>query len=398
MASLRNEKVLAVSSYISRRRVLTTGTALGLGALGVAAAPAGAASAAEGAPAGSGTGTGSGTGAGGEETRTLDELYQAALAEGGKLVIYAGGDTQAQQDATRTAFSTAFPDLDLTLIVDYSKFHDVRVDNQFATGTLVPDLVQMQTLQDFPRWDGLGRLLHYKPAGFSKVHDGFKDANGAWVSIQTVAFSFIYDIAAAGPDAPKTPLDLIDPKWKGRMGARYPNDDDASLYLFTLYAEQYGWDWVAALAAQDVQFQRGTLPADAVAAGRRTIAIGTGGTPVASATSPTAWVLPDGHPFMSWGTRAAIFKQAKNPTAAKLYLNWQLSRQATVNGWSVRTDATPPAGLKPLWEYPNANIDGFRQFMSDRAGVERWKQTFALYFGEVTGEDTAGWLGLHPGA
>jgi ABC-type Fe3+ transport system substrate-binding protein len=256
----------------------------------------------------------------------------------------------------------------------------------------------MQTLQDFPRWDELGRLLRYKPAGFSKVHDGFKDANGAWVAIQTVAFSFIYNIAEAGSDVPKTPLDLIDPKWKGKLAARYPHDDDASLYLFTLYAEKYGWDWVAALAAQDVQFQRGTLPADAVAAGQRTVAIGTGGTPLSSTTSPTAWVLPDGHPFMSWGTRAAVFKQAKNPTAGKLYLNWQLSRQATVNGWSVRTDATPPAGLKPLWEYPNANIDGFRQFMSDRAEVERWKQTFALYFGEVTGADTAGWLGLHPGA
>jgi ABC-type Fe3+ transport system substrate-binding protein len=380
--------------------MLTTGTALGLGALGATAVPATATAAtAITASATTASATASGTAvAVGEETRTLDELYQAALAEGGKLVIYAGGDTQAQQDATRTAFSTAFPELDLTLIVDYSKFHDVRIDNQFATGTLVPDLVQMQTLQDFPRWDGLGRLLHYKPAGFSKVYDGFKDANGAWVAIQTVAFSFIYNIAAVGPNAPKTPLDLLDPQWKGKLAARYPNDDDASLYLFKLYAEQYGWDWVAGLAAQDVQFQRGTLPTDAVTSGQRAIDIGTGGSPVISATSPTRWVLADGHPFMSWGTRAAIFKQAENPTAAKLYLNWQLSRQATVNGWSVRTDATPPAGLKPLWEYPNANIDGFRTFMSDRADVERWKQTFALYFGEVTGEDTAGWLGLHPGA
>jgi hypothetical protein len=30
---------------------------------------------------------------------------------------------------------------------------------------------------------------------------------------------------------------------------------------------------------------------------------------------------------------------------------------------------------------PNANIDGFPRFMADRAEAERWKQTFALYFG-----------------
>lgn len=36
--------------------------------------------------------------------------------------------------------------------MNYSKYHDVRVDNQFATDTLVPDVVQLQTLQDFTRW------------------------------------------------------------------------------------------------------------------------------------------------------------------------------------------------------------------------------------------------------
>lgn len=36
--------------------------------------------------------------------------------------------------------------------------------------------------------------------------------------------------------------------------------------------------------------------------------------------------------------------------------------------------------------------------MSDRAEVERLKQTFALYFGEVKGDPTPGVLGLHPGA
>ena len=42
--------------------------------------------------------------------------------------------------------------------------------------------------------------------------------------------------------------------------------------------------------------------------------------------------------------------------------------------------------------------DGFPRFMSDRAEVERWQHTFALYFGEVQGPPTPGWLGLHPGA
>ncbi|MGP4043644.1 ABC transporter substrate-binding protein [Streptomyces sp. 2A115] len=381
-----------MSHFLSRRRALATGAgaAFGITALGASAQSASAATSA----AGSRTG-------GPEETRTLDELHQAALAEGGKLVIYAGGDTATQQDATKAAFLNRFPGIDLKLIVDYSKYHDVRVDNQLATDTLVPDLVQLQTVQDFVRWKKLGRLLSYRPAGFAAVHPGFKDPDAAWIAIQVIGFSFMYGVAAAGADAPRTPEELVDPRWQGKIASSYPHDDDAVLYLYALYAKTYGWDWVAALAAQDVQFARGShTPAAAVNGGTKAVGVGGSGSLISPSTT-MKWAVADGHPFMAWGQRAAILKQAANPTAAKLYLNWQLStarQQAAFNGWSVRTDVTPAGGLKPVWEYPNAHVDGFPRFMADRAEIERWKQTFALYFGEVKGDPTPGSLGLRPGA
>ncbi|MFF5499994.1 ABC transporter substrate-binding protein [Streptomyces aquilus] len=381
----------------SRRRILATGAgaALGAGVFGTSTASA-STSTSTSASASASSRTG-----GPEETRSLDELYQAALAEGGKLVVYAGGDITTQADGLRTGFKNRFPGIDLTVVVDYSKYHDVRVDNQFATDTLVPDVVQLQTVQDFVRWKEQGRLLAYKPAGFSKLYDAFKDPHGAWVAVQVSAFSFMYGPAAVGSDVPTSPLDLVDAKWKGRIASSYPHDDDAVLYLYTLYVQKYGWDWLARLAAQDLQFARGSFsPRDAVTNGQKAVGIGGSGAPLA--TGPVKWVLPDAStPFMSWGQRAAILKQAKNTTAAKLYLNWRLStgeQQAATNGWSVRTDVTPPAGLKPVWQYSNGNLDGFPRFMADRAAIERWKQTFALYFGEVKGDPTPGSLGLHPGA
>ncbi|MFI7295110.1 ABC transporter substrate-binding protein [Streptomyces sp. NPDC050121] len=381
-----------MSGFPSRRRLLATGAgaALGLGALGAAPASASTATTSSTSPRR--------TGSGAEESRSLDELYQAALAEGGKLVVYAGGDTPTQQDGTKAAFLKAFPGIDLTLVVDYSKYHDVRVDNQFATRTLVPDVVQLQTLQDFVRWKSQGRLLHYRPAGFSKVYDAFKDPQGAWVAIGAIAFSFMYGTAAVGSDAPRTPLDLVDAGWKGKIASSYPHDDDAVLFLYSLYVKHYGWDWVAKLAAQDVRFARGSnSPGAAVRAGTHAIGVGGSGSPLS--TGPVKLVISDDTPFMSWGQRAAILKAAKNSTAAKLYLNWQLSTATqSSSGWSVRTDITPPTGLKPIWEYANGNLDGFPRFMSDRAEVERLKQTFALYFGEVEGDPTPGVLGLHPGA
>lgn len=337
---------------------------------------------------------------GGEERRSLDELYADALREGGKLVIYAGGDTADQQDAVKQAFLARFPGIDLTLVVDYSKYHDVRVDNQLATGTLVPDVVQLQTLHDFTRWKRQGVLLDYKPAGFSAVHPLFKDPNGAWVAITVIAFSSMYH-ASLGADGPATPRDLVDPRWKGAISSSYPHDDDAVLYLYRLYTEAYGWDWVRRLAEQQPAFGRGSqTPIVALATGQKAVGIGGAGSLASPLAPGVQWVVPDGHPFMAWGQRAAILRRAANPTAAKLYLNWQLSapvQQFSFSGWSVRRDVTPVGGLKPIWEYPNANITGFERFMADRADVERWKQTFALYFGEVQGPPSPGVLGLHPG-
>ncbi|MFE4669796.1 ABC transporter substrate-binding protein [Streptomyces sp. NPDC056716] len=377
-----------MSSQFSRRKILGAGAgvgaALGLGGLGASGAQAATASA---------------SGAVAEETRSLDALYEAAMAEGGKFVAYFGGDYATMHDGIKNAFLARFPEIDFTVVVDYSKYHDVRVDNQLETDTLVPDLVQFQTLHDFPRWDKEGHLLRYRPAGFSKVHSSLKASNGSSVAVIANAFSFVPNVTTVGADAPRTALELLDPKWKGRLVARYPHDDDAALYLFVRYVERYGWDWAAGFAAQDVQFLRGALPLDVAARGEKDIAVGVGSSPVATAT-PLRLTIPDGnHPFMAWGQRAAILKQAKNPAAAKLYLNWQLSTaRQSVMPWTVRTDVPAQPGLKHVWEYPAADVNGFPEFMADRYLVERWKQTFALYFGEVVGEPTPGWLGLHPGA
>jgi ABC-type Fe3+ transport system substrate-binding protein len=367
----------SMGGSVSRRSLLAAGAVLGVGA---AAGTAGTASANPG---------------GSEERASLEQLHRAAVAEGGHLVMYAGGDTPTQQDGTKAAFEAAFPDVKLTIVVDYSKYHDVRIDNQYATGDVVPDVVQLQTLHDFTRWKKLGKLLQYRPAGFSKVHPLFKDPDGTSVGVSALAFSFFQAQGLA-----VSPRDLAKPEWQGRIASAYPHDDDAVLYLYKLYVDAFGWDWLAALAGRGVEFARGShTPGIAVGSGRKAVGIGTAGSLLG--TGPARWSVPSDAPFMAWGQRAAILKVAKRPAAAKLYLNWQLSaaqQRASFNGWSVRTDITPDGGLKPLWTYPNANIEGFTSFMADRAEVERWKQTFALYLGEVTGPPTPGTLGLRPGA
>jgi putative oligopeptide ABC transporter, oligopeptide-binding protein len=50
-------------------------------------------------------------------------MYEAAQAEGGRLIVYAGGDTPDQQDYAKNGFKARFPNIDIDIIVDYSRTH-----------------------------------------------------------------------------------------------------------------------------------------------------------------------------------------------------------------------------------------------------------------------------------
>lgn len=333
------------------------------------------------------------------EEDEIARLYEAAQKEEGALTIYGGGDRDSQADAPRKAFNKAFPELDLKIIVDYSKFHDARLDYQLARGDVTPDIIQLQTVQNFPRWAEMDVLERFKPAGFDAIYDPFKDPEGAWMAVLPLAFSYMYDVAGVGDTAPRSPEELIDPRWKGQIASSYPHDDDAVLFLYKKYIDVYGWGWFEKLVTQDMAFARGSYtPSEAVQNGEKLIGIGGSGTATAT-DAPMRWVLPEDGPFMGWGQRAAILKTTPRPNMAKLYMAWSVSQQvqsANYNGWSVRTDTPVPEGLKPLWEYDNAYVDEFPEFMADREGIEQWKRIFALFFGRVQGEPTPGNLGPRP--
>lgn len=95
------------------------------------------------------------------ENRTIEEIYQAALEEGGTVTCWHGGDETYQQNGMKEAFETRFPGMTLNISVDVSKFHDGNIDRQLSTGSLYVDSIILQTLHDYPRWDHEDVLLHY---------------------------------------------------------------------------------------------------------------------------------------------------------------------------------------------------------------------------------------------
>jgi len=331
----------------------------------------------------------------GIETKSLDRLHQEAIAEGGRLVVYAGGDSPDQSDGLAQGFAQQFPGMQITIMTDLSKYHDARIDNQLSRNRLEPDVAHLQTLQDFDMWKSQGHLRAYKPAGWEAVYPQFKDPDGSYVGIMALAFSYLTNNALIPPaQAPRTALDFLDPKYTGKLTITWPNDDDAVLFMFKKIIDKYGWSYLDRLLAQRPTFVRGVpsaIIAVSTGAAAGTIA-GISGL-AANPASPTTFTLPDQDFFQSWAQTAAIFTKAKHPAAAKLYLNWLLSKpfqQTSAFQWSVRKDVPPPAGYKPLLQYKNTSHIGFHEFMKDRPAVEQFKSQIELYLGTPQGPNPAG--------
>jgi ABC-type Fe3+ transport system substrate-binding protein len=333
------------------------------------------------------------------ETRSLDELHRAAMAEGGKLVVYAGGDIPNASAGTESAFKARFPGMDIRIFTDLSKYHDARIDQQLARGRLECSVAHLQTLHDFDRWKSEGQLLHYKPLDWSAVLPEFKDPDGAFVAIGVIVFSNIANVnLLPEAEAPRDAPDYLDSKLRGKLVMTYPHDDDAVLFQFERIVAAYGWEYMDKLMTQEVQWIRGTVPARLVVGEGRKAATFTASAPfVPAANSPLRFQLPRRDVFHSWGQAAAIFREAPHKAAARLYLSWLCSKEATVSRtgqWSVRRDVAAPGGYGPLSNY-NTDPQSFRRFMQDRARIERLKTQFEEIIGPAVGPNPTGSSGVY---
>lgn len=333
------------------------------------------------------------------ETRSLDELYRAAVAKGGKLVVYAGGDTPNSSAGLEQMFKKRFPEIQVRIVTDLSKYHDTRIDQQLARGRLEVDVAHLQTLHDFERWKAEGQLLPYKPLDWDAISAEYKDPDGAFHAISMIAFSNSYNInALSAADAPRNAVDYLNPKLKGQICLTYPQDDDAVLFQFDRIVSAHGWDYMDRLMSQDVLWVRGTVPSRIVVQeGKRAATFTASGAFAAAANSPLRFVLPSSDDFLSWPQTAAIFREAPNKAAAKLYLSWMASRETAIsrtNQWSVRRDVPIPGGYKPISDY-NTDPLRFRMFMQDRARIERLRFQFEQVIGPVAGPNPTGVNGIY---
>jgi iron(III) transport system substrate-binding protein len=160
----------------------------------------------------------------------------------------------------------------------------------------------------------------------------------------------------------KSHKDLLDPKWRGKMVVDDPRRAGPGFATFTFFYlhPELGPDFIRALGKQQLTIMRDyAQEVDAVGQGRYPVLIGAAdfvainrakqGVPIAIVD---ARQLKEGTDLSPTNGNLALFNRAPNPNAAKIYINWLLSKEgqttfARANGYvsarlDVATDHTEP--------------------------------------------------------
>jgi iron(III) transport system substrate-binding protein len=160
----------------------------------------------------------------------------------------------------------------------------------------------------------------------------------------------------------KSHKDLLNPKWTGKMVMDDPRRAGPGVATFTFFYlhPELGPDFIRALGKQQITILRDyAQEVDAVGQGRYPVLIGAAdfvainrakqGVPIAIVD---ARQLKEGTDLSPTNGNLALFNRAPNPNAAKIYINWLLSKEgqtifARANGYvsarlDVSTDHTEP--------------------------------------------------------
>jgi iron(III) transport system substrate-binding protein len=174
-----------------------------------------------------------------------------------------------------------------------------------------------------------GLLMKYVSPESKFYGPGFKDPDGYWTDAYLNAHVLVYNTRMLkAQEVLRSHADLLQPQWKGKF-AMVSKAYEWFLKYLKVTGEEQGLQFFKRLAQQKPEFRIGSSQvADLVAAGEHPIGINTYSTNVEdlkTRSAPVEWVPLD--PVIATLHPIAVSAQAPHPNAAKLFVDYVLSKE-----------------------------------------------------------------------
>lgn len=306
----------------------------------------------------------------------------AASAVEGKLVLYTSQpNTDAQQ--TVDAFKAKYPKVEVSFVRDGTPRIMAKLRAEFEAGAPQPDLL---LIADSVTMEGLkkdGRLLAHDKADLSAYPAGIHDPAKQWFATKLITTGIVYNTKAALK--PESWADLTKPEAKNLLAMPSPLTSGAALiHTITLTGSlPQGWGYYEALKAN------GALAAGGngdilrqVATGEKLYGMIVDFMPIREKAkgAPVEFVFPK-EGVSSVSEPVAILKSAKNPDAAKAFVDFLLSKDgqalALKQGYvAAHPDVALPAGYPSRDAIKLMPFDAAKALADETAARKRFSAIF----------------------
>jgi len=260
-----------------------------------------------------------------------DELIAQAKAEG-TLTLYHGTTEEPTHEWVQ-AFTDEYG-IEVVQLRDSSNPLYSRWAQEENAGQHVADLVILSDLPNMVEAKKNGLWMDYTPAEIGKYPDVSKD-DGYYAPLYSLYQTLTYNTDQMSDDEiafihDKGVEGLSDPRFKDRISVGNPHNALQILAFFKVLADQYGWDWLEAVAANNPRIVDSSNPqVQSLVQGEDALALAIPSSVAAGQLvqgAPIEFQYPDLTTGITW--MMGISAGAPHPAASRLFMEWATSKEA----------------------------------------------------------------------
>jgi iron(III) transport system substrate-binding protein len=262
----------------------------------------------------------------GEIHAQTPDVLEGARKEG-ELVFYSGIPIPDAK-AILSALEKKYPFIKATFYRATGPALVSRIQTEQRAGTHIWDVMNSTGFEPYALLEQ-GYFAKYESVERRVFPEGHKDNDGFWATMYTTPMIVTYNTRLVSPDElPKEYSDLLNPKWKGRLGL---DSSDFEWYanLRKIWGAERAQKFLEGLKRQEVRLMQGrALLTELLAGGEIAILVNNflqNAIEAKRKGSPVEFLALD--PVISAAGLVGINKLAPHPNAAKLFVDFVLSKE-----------------------------------------------------------------------